>query len=108
MWWVAAHACDSRLAHRCPTATPQATGWCWGLDSRSAGDGGGGGSLEDALLPVLNRRAHLLLDSFNKLRGPVAQPLNVTAVLAGGGDVEAGARGRRRRRRRRPPPRARS
>lgn len=91
--WVAAHACDSRLAHRCPHCNPAGDWVVLGLDSRSAGDGGGGGSLEDALLPVLNRRAHLLLDSFNKLRGPVAQPLNVTAVLAGGGDVEAGGTG---------------
>lgn len=38
---------------------------------------------EDALLPVLNKRAHLLLDSYNKLRGVVATPLNVSAVVEG-------------------------
>ena len=44
---------------------------------------------EDALLPVLNKRAHLLLDSYNKLRGVVATPLNVSAVVAGQPDPGA-------------------
>lgn len=38
---------------------------------------------------MLNKRAHLLLDSYNHLRGPVATPLNVSAVLAGKGDAGA-------------------
>lgn len=32
---------------------------------------------------MLNKRAHLLLDSYNKLRGVVATPLNVSAVVEG-------------------------
>ncbi len=44
---------------------------------------------EDALLPVLNKRAHLLLDSYNKLRGAVATPLNVSAVVEGQPDPGA-------------------
>lgn len=49
---------------------------------------------EDALLPVLNKRAHLLLDSYNHLRGPVTAPVNVTAIMAGKGDAGASLGGR--------------
>lgn len=42
---------------------------------------------EDALLPVLNRRAYVILDSYNHKRGPVTEPLNVSAVLAGRPDA---------------------
>lgn len=44
---------------------------------------------EDVLLPVLNHRAHEILDSYNHLRGPVAAPLNVTAILQGLPDAGA-------------------
>ena len=48
---------------------------------------------EDALLPVLNRRAYVILDSYNHKRGPVTAPLNVSAILAGlpdAGELGAG------------------
>ncbi|KAL4430719.1 hypothetical protein ABPG75_005975 [Micractinium tetrahymenae] len=61
-----------------------------GLDSRSSSDGAGdSASVEDALLPVLNRRAYVILDSYNHKRGPVTVPLNVSAILAGLPDAEA-------------------
>ncbi|KAL4432396.1 hypothetical protein ABPG77_001695 [Micractinium sp. CCAP 211/92] len=61
-----------------------------GLDSRSSSDGAGdSASVEDALLPVLNRRAYVILDSYNHKRGPVTAPLNVTAIMAGLPDAEA-------------------
>ena len=44
---------------------------------------------EDLLLPVLNQRAHEILNSYNHLRGPVTAPLNVTAVAAGLPDAGA-------------------
>ena len=35
------------------------------------------------LLPVLNQRARVILDSYNHLRGPVTAPLNTSAVMHG-------------------------
>ncbi|EFN59047.1 expressed protein [Chlorella variabilis] len=61
-----------------------------GVDSRSSGDGAGeGASVADVLLPVLNQRAHVILDSYNHLRGPVTTPLNTSAVMRGIPDAEA-------------------
>lgn len=48
---------------------------------------------EDALLPVLNRRAYVILDSYNHKRGPVTAPLNVTAIMAGLPDAGASGAG---------------
>lgn len=45
---------------------------------------------------MLNKRAHLLLDSYNKLRGAVATPLNVSAVVEGQPDPGEGLGGRKR------------
>ena len=44
---------------------------------------------EDLLLPVLNQRAHEILNSYNHLRGPVTAPLNISAVAAGLPDAGA-------------------
>ena len=38
---------------------------------------------EDVLLPVLNARAHKILNSYNHLGDPVTQPVNVSALMAG-------------------------